>query len=555
VVSRLVKQGDALAVMNTWRKYHPRVAQGAAMPGKPFVAEVDGKRVKVEVRKVVQSAAEPMTERAITVAQMRAMEAKIAKEEAREEQLENIYNVRRQWERNQYNPLLKQIDKAEEDYKDLPDAEARAVVFEAARKTLAGIRTEFRAELERQANEVDLDDANAVANTIRALQQLGQEKQQAANAALAPVREIGQRAQKLLAAQQQIREALDKIQELDRVIAEARKELPALKIENVDGEFKEKLDALLAKSRSKEGPKKLESIAHQRDVIERQLTRLGREIDQTIDDERHKAERFRDRVAAVEAVRTGGAEAKSVKDMLAFIESARMLGGFAAKHWHAQVVACAAKIAKVMPELGALSIENAEHVKKLEAAEKKMAPLLELNSRVEADMRRRADALRLYAPVRIGKVSVVPPIVTLKTVRDVGNGQKEIQIKLHSTDEKVVDLHVVGEGEQVLLQNFSVWGEGRTRTQTFYAQGNRIYLKLNGVAAKEPVDQNNGWMMANGKQTDASTPWTDIPAPGESTVLLPYMFTPAPEQQGGDYNFWVARNNNNDYGEERVPGL
>jgi hypothetical protein len=155
VISRLVDGGDSIAVV--WRKYHPLAAKGRAEPGKPFEAEHDGVKIRVEAREVVEGAADLNTPKTISWLALQSLEAELKTKSATAKIREGAREAVDTFEQDVFRPVLDKLEGMRAEIADLPDfpnEPTRAEVVKAARDAIMALSDQVGA-LEQQVLNAD----------------------------------------------------------------------------------------------------------------------------------------------------------------------------------------------------------------------------------------------------------------------------------------------------------------------------------------------------------------------------------------------------------------
>jgi hypothetical protein len=546
VISRLAEDHGEPQVVSTWRRYHPRVAQGVAIPGRPFVATDGEDCVRVEVRRIVPRDSAELTDKTISLFSIRQLEADLSRK-ANERRLEqSLRDALATFEANYVANVNNQIDNSEDQFRYLPGADARAVSFTRARAEVESIRAEFSRQVEAEVAAFDPNTAG------QALGRLNQSMNTLWNrlARIQQSIQISPAARQVLAQQTPVRNELNRLQGFIASFEGAQRELPFLARPEGADKIRERLIALLERSRNGAGAGELQLGLAQ---ISPEIDRLAKQIGQAIWDGQSAAASFRERVRFVEDLRTGS---PAEQDVLRFIQSGKVIAGFAVAHYTEEATKLIASLPEERADVSQLAPGREGDERELAEAERALAPFHRFMEGVEGEMKERAAALGLYQPLQIGPHSVVAPTAKVELLRlSEADGMADLRVTIRNNDPRPILLELKSELAGANPRRLTLGGKGRTATIELRNVQNNLVLALKGVWNGEPLTPYQQLMMARFSNLDATTPPVTLEAAGRSFTLAPYMFTPSANQPAGLTNAYVENQEAGvGFGYEPVPG-
>jgi hypothetical protein len=565
VISRLVDGGDSIAVV--WRKYHPLAAKGRAEPGKPFEAEHDGVKIRVEAREVVEGAADLNTPKTISWLALQGLEAELKTKNATAKVREGAREAVDAFEQDVFRPVLDKLEGMRGELADLPDfpnEPTRAEVVKAARDAIMALSDQVGA-LEQQVLNADKPQplvAQLTAKIAEVTPQL--------EAPLAPVAAFKDKHAAWATMQGELRGRLEAIEALGKWRADVVADLPgaaaAIKQQDLDGRIQaaeKALDGILAHTRKADGIGKAltgmaefagdagladkpwaEAWVATRTRADALVKALGAELDGIEGVEATKKADFAARLARLRGLSAPGSDAE--RHLTHQLEAGGMLAGFATKYFVTQL---GEQLAKARPGLGdglpggAAPLDEAAREyhkpaaqKALGQAEAKLAGVDALLARASADMQKRAAGL--FPRVPVGGLQVAPPSVS--AVVNAVHGDK-------------VDLtvHVRANGPEPLLVALKS-PEGKVLAQVALRErGHRLSVRLQGVAPQlTPVVTAAGAAPAAAPGVGDTLALNKVELPafpidlakvvGAARHVLPTTYTPSPQQPGGAQNVTFA---------------
>lgn len=565
VISRLVDGGDSIAVV--WRKYHPLAAKGRAEPGKPFEAEHDGVKIRVEAREVVEGAADLNTPKTISWLALQGLEAELKTKNATAKIREGAREAVDDFEHDAFRPVLDKLEGMRAELADLPDfpnEPTRAEVVKAARDAIMALSDQVGA-LEQQVLNADKPQPLVAQLTAKIA-----EVTPLLEGPLAPVAAFKQKHAAWATMQGELRARLDALAAVTERIEGVAAELPGarapMKAQGIDARVAaagDALEAVLAHTRKADGIGEAiagmaafagepaladkpwaEAWVATRARADALITALGGEVDAIVAQEAPKKADYTARLARLRGLAEPGAEVE--RHLTHQLEAGGMLAGFATKYFVTQLGEQLTKarvgLADALPAQGqdldeaALAYAKPAAEKALAQAEAKLAGVDALLARASGDMKKRAEGL--FPRVPVGAVQVAPPSVS--AVVTAVHGEK-------------VDLtvHVRANGPEPMLVALKS-PEGKVLAQVALRErGHRLSVRLQGVAPQlAPVVTAAGAAPAAppGVGDTVALNKVDLPAfpidlakvVGAARHVLPTTYTPAPQQPGGAQNVTFA---------------
>ncbi len=510
VIARLVGE-DKVAV--AWRKYHPLAARGTVKPGQPFEAEHDGLKVRVEARVISDDAGDVITNKAVSMIALRALEADLAKKHAAHEQREQLRTVVTAFNDGPLQQTRLQLAQITDRAKDVPGAKK---ALAAVDKALDAIGAAVDKELGALLNKPDVGPAD-----LQAITALVQQETAKLAPALQPAIQLEANARDLVAVQGEIRAVLADAEAVDARVAEGKALLPGIDDKALPGgDVHELCEALLDETREKEGfaaadaRKQLQPLAQ---LVQQRSAAL----DAAAAVERPKKDAFDERVQRLVDLKSGALKAQLVD----YAEACGAAAGFNVKHWAQKIAAAVDATAKGAPNVGKLSYDKPADNKALDAAEQKVAPLTAALAELDADVNKRIDPYPVHA---VRNIQLTPPSVWIKVKNVRADGNVDVVVNARNNGAHALLVDIKNEDGSAVHRTVSLSKKGERATFTLDNVPKRFSVTITAVGPEVDRAANANVNLARCVVSAGSV----LGIEGKGTVrhMPPLYFTPSPQQ-------------------------